>query len=368
MRQSTIYRWTPLIIATVLVVMITPVFWVTDLDIKAAALFFDPTNPDNPWPSADAPLWAFFYEASWLLSLAIMITSFGLVIAAKLGKLSPVWAPRGWALLLVLVLGAGLIVNLGFKDNFGRYRPRQTVDFLGAHQYQMPLEPGIPGTGRSFPSGHPTPAFALSLLYFFWRLKNPRLAWIALFSSLSLGALMGVGRMAAGAHFLSDIIWSGYLMFGTAAFVYYGLMRVPEQELRLEGGIKTPFTTSQKISLASVLTLAIGISVFTKPIGHESVYELDATSVSLLDSIELRFDKAELEIEQIPDGEPLVIDVVSLSFGAPGASVRREITESPGSLIFDLYHEGHFTEKGTTIHVSVPESAVDKLIIEGRPD
>lgn len=355
-------------IATVLVVMITPVFWVTPLDINVAALFFDPTNPDNPWPMEDAPLWAFFYQASWLLSLAIMVASFGLVIAAKLGKIPSVWAPRGWALLLVLVLGAGLIVNLGFKDNFGRYRPRQTVEFMGTHQYQMPLEPGIPGTGRSFPSGHPTPAFALSLLYFFWRLKNPRLAWIALFSSLSLGALMGVGRMAAGAHFLSDIIWSGYLMFATSAFVYYGLMRVPEQEVRLEGGIKTPFTTSQKISLASVLTLAIGISVFTKPIGHESVYELDAASALQLDSIELHFDKAELEIEQIPDGQPLVIDVVSLSFGAPGASVKREITELPGSLVFNLYHEGHFTEKGTVIHAAIPESAMDKLVIEGRSD
>lgn len=368
MRQSTIYRWTPLFIATILVVMVTPIFWVTSLDIDVAALFFDPSNPDEPWPSAEAPLWAFFYEASWLLSLAIMIASFVLVILAKIGKLSPVWAPRGWALLLVLVLGAGLIVNLGFKDNFGRYRPRQTVDFLGAHQYQMPLEPGIPGTGRSFPSGHPTPAFALSLLYFFWRLKNPRLAWACLIASLSLGALMGVGRMAAGAHFLSDIIWSGYLMFGTAAFVYYGLMRVPEQELRLEGGIKTPFKTSQKISLASVLALAIGISVFTKPIGHESVYELDAASVSLLDSIQISFDKAEVEIQEVPNGEPLVIDVVSLSFGAPGASVRREITELPGSLVFNLFHEGHFTEKGTTIHVEVPESAVDKLNVEGRSD
>ena len=368
MLQATLYRWTPLFVATILVFMVTPIFWVTPLDVSAARLFFDPGNLENPWPQADAPLWAFFYQASWLLSLGIIVVSMLLVVAARLGKISPVWAPRGWAMLMVLILGGGILVNMGFKDNFGRYRPRQTDDFLGAQQYQMPLQPGIAGTGKSFPSGHPVPAFALSLLYFFWRRKNPRWAWIALAASLSLGFLMGVGRMAAGAHYLSDIIWSGYFMFATAAVVYYAVLRVPEQELRLEGGIKTPFTTSQKASLGAVIVIAVAISAFTKPIGHESVYQLDATSLAGLSSIELRFDKAELQIDEVPDGQPLRVEVVSRSFGAPGASVRREIEESSDQVLFNIYHEGHFTEKGTVISVRLPASAVDKLQIKGRSD
>jgi lipid A 4'-phosphatase len=368
MRQSTIYRWTPLTIATILVLMVTPVFWVTSLDITVASWFFDPTNPSDPWPQENALLWAFFYQASWLLSLGIVVLSVGLVVVARLGKIPAVWAPRGWSMLLVLVLGAGLLVNVAFKDNFGRYRPRQIEPFFGEQQYQMPLKPGVPGTGKSFPSGHPSPAFAMTILYFFWRGRRPKLAWIALLTSLGVGALMGVGRMAAGAHFLSDVIWTAYLMFATASLVYYGLLQVPEQDVRLEVGAPPGgMSTSQKIALTAVFALAILGSLFTKPVGHQSVYEMPAAELARLDSVELLYDKAEVQITEVSEAEPLRIEVTSRSFGAPGASILRDIQSSTDHLIFSVHHEGKFAEKGTVIHLSIPASARDKLeIVQGH--
>ncbi len=38
-------------------------------------------------------------------------------------------------LFLVLIIGAGLIVNVMFKDNFGRARPRDIVEFGGSAQF-----------------------------------------------------------------------------------------------------------------------------------------------------------------------------------------------------------------------------------------
>jgi membrane-associated PAP2 superfamily phosphatase len=36
------------------------------------------------------------------------------------------------------------------------------------------------------------------------------------------GLTLGLTRMSMGGHFLSDILWSGYLVFFVAWLIYYG--------------------------------------------------------------------------------------------------------------------------------------------------
>ncbi len=365
MNSSPLYRWSPLLIATLLVMAVTPVFWFTPLDLVAASWFFDAANPANPWPHENDLLWAFFYQASWMLSLGIILVSVALTLLARSGRLSPVWSPRGWALLLVLILGAGLVVNLIFKDNFGRYRPRQTEPLGGAYEYQIPLQPGIAGTGKSFPSGHPSPAFGLALFYLIWRGRRPLWAWPALAGALVLGGLMGVGRMAAGAHFMSDVIWSAYFMFATANVVYYAILRVPEQEARLaEGAALKPFSRLQRLGLGGVIALAVITSVFTKPIGYQAQLTYSGAELEAIQSILLQIDQADVQVLEVPDSSPLRIEVISRSFGMPGASVRRTTALRDGELYLRIWHEGRFTERGTAIALLVPADLADRLRIE----
>jgi len=68
------------------------------------------------------------------------------------------------------------------------------------------------------------------IFYFVYRRRLPAIArgWLAF--SIILGMTIGVGRMAAGAHFLSDVLWSGYICYLVALAVYYFALRIPNRE------------------------------------------------------------------------------------------------------------------------------------------
>ncbi len=109
---------------------------------------------------------------------------------------------------LVLLIGAGLIVNALLKEHLGRARPAQTTIFGG----DLPFSPAFIPTsykGYSFSSGHAAAAF--SLLAFAYLAKRNRRFWIAL--TLSYGAAVGVARISAGGHFLSDVVVSLFIVY-----------------------------------------------------------------------------------------------------------------------------------------------------------
>ena len=47
---------------------------------------------------------------------------------------------------------------------------------------------------------------------------------------LMAGLALGLGRMAAGGHFLSDVVWSAILALGIAHALYYHVLRIPRVE------------------------------------------------------------------------------------------------------------------------------------------
>src|SRR5262245_33985278 len=98
--------------------------------------------------------------------------------------------------ILVLVLGAGLIVNVTFKDTFGRARPRDITEFGGTKQFTPAFVMSRQcNTNCSFSSGDAAGGFfslALALA-----LSRRRALFIA---GLALGAVISLGRISAGAH------------------------------------------------------------------------------------------------------------------------------------------------------------------------
>lgn len=114
-----------------------------------------------------------------------------------------------WFLLLLLLLGPGLLVNIGLKDNStGRARPNDTALFGGDKQYTMPFVMAEQcGNNCSFVSGHASTGFFLMGLA--WVFQRRRL----LVLGVGLGAIAGFGRILQGGHFLSDVIFSFWTVY-----------------------------------------------------------------------------------------------------------------------------------------------------------
>jgi len=136
-------------------------------------------------------------------------------------------------LFLVLILGAGLVVNVLLKDNFGRARPRDVAEFGGQKTFTPAFVVSQEcNTNCSFSSGDGAGAFfslALALA-----LSRRRRLFIA---GIALGVVVSLGRIAVGAHFFSDTVVSFFVMLLTADVLYhYMFLSNPARENSLVRG------------------------------------------------------------------------------------------------------------------------------------
>jgi lipid A 4'-phosphatase len=196
-------------------------------DLAVQALFY---SPGAGWVLGTLDPWAFLYRYGNIPAFALGVLG---LIAFALSFFSERFRPDRMAALFVVVLlalGPGLIVNTVFKDHWGRPRPAEIVQFGGAETYRSFWHPGSPERGRSFPSGHAAAGFYLMAPFFVLRRKAPGWARRALAAGILYGSLMGLGRMIQGGHFLTDVIWSGFMVYFTGLFLYY-LFRLDREGL-----------------------------------------------------------------------------------------------------------------------------------------
>ena len=107
--------------------------------------------------------------------------------------------------LLCWLIGPGLIVNVVFKDHYGRPRPNQISNFGGKYDYVRAFELSKScHKNCSFVSGHASVGFVFLGLSFIYRKQR---YWITL-GSLLAGGGIGYVRVAQGGHFLSDVVFS----------------------------------------------------------------------------------------------------------------------------------------------------------------
>jgi lipid A 4'-phosphatase len=153
---------------------------------------------------------------------AIVLCVAGLLLT---WRARPQWLRLGrlhWLFMAVcLAVGPGLIANLILKDQWGRARPRQVVEFGGTKAFTPPLLIADQCKRNcSFVSGEAASTFvvpyALAILVSRWSL--------ALVLAGTVGGLAaGFVRMAQGAHFLSDVVFAGVFM-GLTVLVVARLM------------------------------------------------------------------------------------------------------------------------------------------------
>ena len=213
---------TGLIIALAIAVVVGGVFAVyPQLDLDIAALFYNPTtHAFVAWYSD----WVEYARdaATWLITL--LVAPAFLAVAGKLVMPQRRMLIAGRAalfLIVTLALGPGMLTNGLLKEHSARMRPEDVVQLGGKERFTPWWDPRGPCPENcSFVAGEASGAF--------WTMAPAALAppqWRALAyaGALAFGVAMGVLRMAAGAHFFTDVVFAGVLIF-LVIWTFHGLI------------------------------------------------------------------------------------------------------------------------------------------------
>jgi lipid A 4'-phosphatase len=200
-----------------------------DLDLRLAALFFDPAR-GGFWRSFDPTYLRLRDASTWLVALIAAPAVLALVLKLIRPRRPLIIPGRAIVLMLVtLALAPGVVANLILKEHWGRPRPIDVAEFGGDEHFRPWWDPrGDCAKNCSFVAGEPSGAF--------WTLAPAAVApphWRALAygAALVFGAAVGVLRMAAGAHFFSDVVFAGVFTFLVIWLTHGWLYRWPRTRI-----------------------------------------------------------------------------------------------------------------------------------------
>lgn len=351
-------KWVILWVILGLMAVTTVLFWLMPLDLMVSALFHDPqASSGASWPVKQQSFVQFCYKAAPALTLLIALPALLIVLFGGLSTRFKRWRAHAGVVVLTVILGPGLLVNGIFKDHWDRPRPVQTADFGGAYPYTPPLQIGPADEGKSFPCGHCSAGFALAALWLLLRRHRRGLALAALGVAVLLGASMGFSRMAAGGHYLSDVLWAAWLSFFAAWLSYYVILRIPERE----AGLIASGRPWPKAVLWTVYGLG-GAGVVAGALMATPV-ELRWSSDTPLPPGEfvLAIDRAHPELVLVAgDAGRIQVEADWQGFGLPGAKLRVEQTMQGLS----LRPEGVFTELRDQVRVRLLLSGKENVSVE----
>jgi lipid A 4'-phosphatase len=192
------------------------------IDISISRLFFHGHFPRDQWWQA-----LLHDSLNWFLgvSLGAVVALYAINRLYK-RKICNVDGKRVAYLFLVLAIGAGLIVNVGLKDNFGRARPRDVAEFGGPKVFTPAFVISHEcRTNCSFSSGDAAGGFfSLALVFALARRRR-----VALVAAIAVGGIESVARISSGAHFFSDTGVSFFVMLIVADVLCFYLVMTPAE-------------------------------------------------------------------------------------------------------------------------------------------
>ena len=154
----------------------------------------------------------FVYRLFAVLHIPMLLLFIFAGLYMNFRKHSPDWYRKKTLtfLMLSLVLGPGLLVNTVIKDNStGRARPSKVEPFGGENSFTPAfVYSGTCERNCSFVSGHAALGFYFITLG--WILASRR--WFI--AGCMIGATVGLGRIIQGGHFLSDVIFAFWAVYG----------------------------------------------------------------------------------------------------------------------------------------------------------
>jgi len=203
---------TGLFIALALSLIIGLLFGIyPELDLKLAALFYDPATATFPWKQDG--LASFARDAAMWIAWALALPALFAIIARMVRPDRPMWMPGRAAvfLFLTILLSAIVLSNLAFKSHWGRPRPVAVTEFNGPWKFVPWWDPrGECGRNCSFFSGEGATAF---WTYAPAALTPPTWRPLAFAAATVFGIATSGLRMAFGGHFFTDVAISGLVSF-----------------------------------------------------------------------------------------------------------------------------------------------------------
>ena len=203
---------TGLLIALALALVVGLLFGIyPELDLKLAALFYDPATRSFPLKrdalagiARDGAMWI-----AWGLALPALVAPLAKLLRPERPLLIP-----GRAIIFLLVtiaLSAGVLTNLTFKSYWGRPRPVVVTQFNGPEKFVPWWDPhGSCDRNCSFFSGEAATAF---WTYAPAALAPPAWRPLAYAAATLFGVLTSLLRMAFGGHFFTDVATAGLVTF-----------------------------------------------------------------------------------------------------------------------------------------------------------
>jgi len=201
-----------------ILLVVTIALAVTNADLLLAKRFY---IPGEGWPWKNVRPWIDLYNYGNVPPLMLGLYGLIVLVFGFFVRRLASYRRIGLFLVVYLILGPGLIINTVFKDHWGRPRPVEITNFGGTEKYLPVWERGTAGAHKSFPSGHAAVGYFLFAPFFFLRKQSPVTAWFFLLLGLAYGTFMGIGRMAQGGHFVSDVLWAWGLTYLTGLMLSY---------------------------------------------------------------------------------------------------------------------------------------------------
>jgi len=323
------------------------------VDMKLARAAFDFTA--RRWKYGEMGFWHWFFQFGPMPMLAVgfaaLLLLFGSFADPRLAR----FRKAALYVVLSLSLGSGMLANFVFKEGWGRPRPSQVDGFsliqdTPGMPYLTPFCPAFGQDGKSFPCGHATTGFGLSVLAFvLWRSRR-RCAIIVFILSYGYGLLIGVARMLQGGHFASDVVAAALLCHVTQAVLYQvmDLYRKPEWQVTHKPS-RLRRAVAIGIPVVGVLTLAaLLVTPYREPleISADSLAkaEQDATKLSIE-----TFGKIHLDL----GAEPQVKGIIK-GFGLPQSRTKFALFTQSGNARFFEIERGWFSELHQELSITLP--------------
>jgi membrane-associated PAP2 superfamily phosphatase len=230
---------TGLFIALGLVVVIGLLFGIfPELDLKLAALFYDPAT--QSFPLKRDSLAAFARDGAMWIAWALALPSLAAIVVKLVRPDRPMFVPARAAmfLLVTILLSAVVLTNLTFKSYWGRPRPVVVTQFNGDQEFVPYWDPrGGCGRNCSFFSGEGATAF---WTYAPAALTPPAWRPLAYAAATLFGITASALRMAFGGHFFTDVAAAGLVSFLVIWLAYAFIYRWPATRMtdaQVEAGL-----------------------------------------------------------------------------------------------------------------------------------
>ncbi|NNV54824.1 phosphatase PAP2 family protein [Limnovirga soli] len=163
----------------------------------------DKINPQNP----NAGIWINTSKSVYPITAGVPV---GLLAAGFISHDKKL-QKQGWEALGTIVINT--IATQGLKYTINRQRPFEKYNFIYPYDATE--------TGKSFPSGHTSMAFAtattLSLQYKKWYVVVPAYAW---------AAGVGYSRMYMGEHYPTDVLAGAVIGAGSAFISHWATQKL----------------------------------------------------------------------------------------------------------------------------------------------